>query len=59
VKHLKNSQQMNYPTGHDKSYAKRERENSSSDFKESPRVELPWFAARKQHYHRCCGFGRP
>jgi hypothetical protein len=28
-------------------------------FKESPRAELPWYAARKQQYHRCCGSGRP
>jgi hypothetical protein len=40
MKHLKNSQQINYATGHDGSYANRER-NSSSIFKESPRAELP------------------
>jgi hypothetical protein len=27
--------------------------------KERPRAQLPWFAARKQQYHRCCGSGRP
>jgi hypothetical protein len=36
-----------------------ERETIQVFFKESPRAELPWFAARKQQYHRCCGSGRP
>jgi hypothetical protein len=46
VKHLiKNSQQINYATGHDNSYANRER-NPSSIFKGSPCAELPWFPAR-------------
>jgi hypothetical protein len=40
VKHLKNSQQRNYASGHDNSYANRERK-SSGIFKESPRAELP------------------
>jgi hypothetical protein len=58
VKHLKNSQQINYATGHDNSYYNIER-NTSIIFKESPRAELPCFAARKQQYHRCCGSVRP
>jgi hypothetical protein len=29
-----------------------ERETLQVYFKESPRAELPWFAARKQQYHR-------
>jgi hypothetical protein len=36
-----------------------ERETLQVLFKESLRAELPWFAARKQQYHRCCGSGRP
>jgi hypothetical protein len=48
VKHLKNSQQINYATGHDNSYANKERNISSLFFKESPPAELQWFAARKQ-----------
>jgi hypothetical protein len=55
VKHLENSQQINYPTGHDNSYANREK----LFFQESPRTELPLFAARNQQYQRCCGSGRP
>jgi hypothetical protein len=56
VKHLKNSQQINYVTGHDM-LNPLERETLQVFFKESPRAELPWFAARKQQYHRCCGSG--
>jgi hypothetical protein len=29
-----------------------ERETLQVFYKESPREELPWFAARKQQYHR-------
>jgi hypothetical protein len=36
-----------------------ERETFQVFFKENPRAELPWFTARKQQYHRCCGSGRP
>jgi hypothetical protein len=36
-----------------------DRETLQVFFKESPRAELPSFAARKQQYHRCCGSGRP
>jgi hypothetical protein len=59
VKHLTNSPQINYATGHDYSYANRERESLEVFFRESPRAELPWFAAMKQPYHRRCGSGRP
>jgi hypothetical protein len=38
VKHLKNVQQINYATGHDNSYANRER-NSSSIFKKIARAQ--------------------
>jgi hypothetical protein len=36
-----------------------ERETVQVFFKESSRAELPWFAARKHPYHRCCDSGRP
>jgi hypothetical protein len=32
------------------------RETLQVFFKESPRAELRWFAARKQQNYRCCGF---
>jgi hypothetical protein len=35
VKHFKNSQQINYATGHDNSYANRERNHSSFFFKKA------------------------
>jgi hypothetical protein len=59
VKHLKNSQQINYATGHDNSYASIERETLQVFSKERPREELPWFATRKRPYHCYCDSGRP
>jgi hypothetical protein len=61
VKHLKDSQKKK------KNTAQRvmiiltpiEIEALQVFFKGSPRAELPWFAARKQQYHRCCGSDRP
>jgi hypothetical protein len=49
VKQLRNSQQINYTTCHDNPYTNREKNSSNVFFfKETPRAELPWFAARKQ-----------
>jgi hypothetical protein len=41
MKHLKNLQQINYATGHDNSYANRERKSSS--------------IVQKDHAQSCCG----
>jgi hypothetical protein len=35
-----------------------ERETLQVFFKGSPCAKLPWFSARKQQYHGCCGAGR-
>jgi hypothetical protein len=58
VKHLKNSQQINYERGHENSYPNTEGNSSNIFLKESLREELPWFAAREQQYHRFLGSGR-
>ena len=56
VKHLKNTQQMDYETDRGNSYVDRERNCWSFFLRKSRRTLLPWFAARR---HRCCGSGRP